>query len=126
MRKQYHFRRSSEGSNFDAWDVHRLIELSRELAVERVEISQIREVDEVYWFDEANPPTVRAVLNHVQLVEEADSKYPIILGSDGRLMDGMHRVAKALRDGVSAIDAVRFPADPEPDFRDCRPEELEY
>lgn len=58
--------------------------------------------------------TVRKVVEHCKLISEADTSYPIILGHDGCVMDGMHRVARAMLDGRSEIDAVRFnsPLDP--------------
>ncbi len=126
MRKQYHFRRSATGDGFDAWDVDRLVELSRGLQVERVPLSAIHEVDEVYWFDGVNPPTVRAVIEHMHLVREVDPQYPILLGCDGRLMDGMHRVVRAIPEGQTEIEARRFNEDPEPDYRNCQPEDLPY
>ncbi|MHB8438524.1 MAG: hypothetical protein ACYDD4_05100 [Acidimicrobiales bacterium] len=52
--------------------------------------------------------------------------YPIILGHDGRVMDGMHRVARALMAGHSHIDAIRFPAPLEADYRNCQPRDLPY
>lgn len=62
----------------------------------------------------------------MRLVDEADLSFPILLGADGRLMDGMHRVAKALREGRRTIDTVQFEVDPEPDFVGRRPSELPY
>lgn len=124
MRKQYHFRPSPQG--LLAWDVDRLVALSRDLPVQAVAVSAIREIDEVYWFDGDQHPTCRAVLLHMQLIEEADLAYPIILSADGRVMDGMHRVAKAVRDGRGEIDAVRFERDPAPDHVGRRPSELPY
>lgn len=60
MRKQYHFWPAERG--FDAWDVDRLIALSRDLPVERVAIDSIREIDTEYWFDgSVEVPTVRKV-----------------------------------------------------------------
>jgi hypothetical protein len=41
-------------------------------------------------------------------------------------MDGMHRIARALLDGRSTIPAVRFETLPEPDYRNCRPDDLPY
>ncbi len=52
--------------------------------------------------------------------------YPIILSSDGRVMDGMHRVCKALLQGREEIEAVRFVHDPEPDFVGAEPDDLPY
>jgi hypothetical protein len=124
VRKQYHFWPGEEG--LDAWDVDRLVELSRELPVKDVDLASIDEIDSVYWFDELERPTVRKVVDHMKLVEEVDFSHPIILGFDGRVMDGMHRIAKALLEGRATIRAVQFEAPLEPDYRNCRPEDLPY
>jgi hypothetical protein len=124
VRKQYHFWPGTEG--LDAWDVDRLIDMSASLAEEEVPVTAIWEVDTVYWFDESQHPTVRKVIEHVRLIEEVDLSYPIILGPDGRVMDGMHRVARAILEGRETITAVRLPDLPDPDFRNCRPDELPY
>lgn len=125
MRKQYHLWPADRG--FDAWDVDRLIELSRGLPVEPVPIDAIGEIDTVYWFDDRDElPTVRKVVEHARLIGEVDDSYPIILGHDGRVMDGMHRIARALLEGRTAVDAVRFRGPVEPDHRRCWPHELRY
>lgn len=124
MRKQYHFWPGASG--LDAWAVDRLVELSRDFPIADVDISTIGDVDAVYWFDETETPTVRWVVEHIRLIEEVDVEYPIILGPDGQVMDGMHRIARALLEGRATIRAVRFEHLPEPDHRDCRPSELPY
>lgn len=92
-----------------------------------VPVDSIAQVDSAYWFSDAQPPpTVREIVEHMRLVREVDPTYPIILGFDGRVMDGMHRVARALLEGQSTIAAVRLQVHPDPDFRSCRPEELPY
>lgn len=123
MRKQYFFRESAEGPL--AWDVDRLIELTRGLPRRSVPLTQIRELDEpVFGAEEA--PTWRNLLAHIRLMDEADRRYPIILAADGRVMDGMHRVAQAARAGAPDIVAVQFPEDPLPDHVGKGPEELPY
>jgi hypothetical protein len=125
MRKQYNFWPGERG--LDAWDVDRLIELSRDLPVVEVQIASITEIDSTYWYaDESQRPTVRNVAEHARLIGEADLSYPIILAVDGRVMDGMHRVARALMQGQETIRAVRFTEYVEPDYRDCRPDRLPY
>lgn len=125
VRKQYHFWAAERG--FDAWDVDRLIALSRDLPIEQVAVESIREIDTDYWFDgSAEIPTVRKVVEHARLISEVDTSYPVILGHDGRVMDGMHRIARALLEGHTAISAVRFTSPLEPDFRNCWPGELPY
>lgn len=125
MRKQYHFWPGTDG--VDAWDVDRLIELSRDLPVVEVAISSISEIDSVYWFGvDQERPTVRKVVEHARLIGETDMSYPIILGWDGRVMDGMHRIARALLDDQPTITAVRFEQPVEPDYRCCDPQDLPY
>jgi ParB-like chromosome segregation protein Spo0J len=51
---------------------------------------------------------------HMHAVKNADLKYPIILDEDGEIMDGRHRIMKALYLGVESIKAVRFDANPSP------------
>ncbi len=127
MRKQYHLWRPETGDGVDAWDVDRLIDLSAHLPVHDVAIDSIDDVDSVYWFDqEGNRPTVRAIVEHVRLVNEVDTSYPIILSPDGRVMDGMHRIARAILEGRRTIRAVRLTELPAPDHRNCNPSELSY
>ena len=125
MRKQYHFWPSDRG--LQAWDVERLIALSRDLPRRRVPLAEIREIDEVHWFDDDyQRPTCRAVLEHMAYIDEADLSFPIILAADGRVMDGMHRVAKAVRGGRTEIEAVQFTDDPAPDYVGRHPRDLPY
>ena len=125
MRKQYHFWPGSSG--LDAWDVDRLIALSRDLPVTEVPVDSIGEVDSNYWFGgDFGDPTVRKVVEYMRLVWNVDLTYPIILGVDGRVMDGMHRIARALLEGRPTIRAVKLEMHPEPDFRDCSPGDLPY
>ncbi len=125
MRSQYHFRRSDQG--LCAWNVERVIELSRGLPRERVPLSAFRELDEPFWCGaEGQKLTCRQVVEHARLMFDCDLAHPIILSRDGRVMDGMHRVCKALLEARSEIEAVRFVEDPEPDFVGVDPDELPY
>jgi len=125
VRKQYNVWPSEQG--LDAWDVARLIRLSRDLPIHDLPLDAISEVDSDYWF-RYGPlvPTVRRVVEHMRLTTEVDLSYPIILAASGRVMDGMHRVARAILDGHSTIQAVRFVTDPEPDYRNCSLDDLPY
>lgn len=124
MRKQYYFRPSARG--FLAWDVDRLVALTKGFPRLQVALTAIRELDEAFWFEGNNVPTWRAVLDHARLIDEADLSFPIILSVDGRVMDGMHRVAKAILLGRTTIEAVQFPDDPKPDYVNVNPDELPY
>ena len=123
MRKQYYFRPSSCG--LLAWDVDRLVQLSSTLPRKHVRLTDIRELDEV-WDDGEKRPTWRAIVEHMTLIDQADLSFPIILSSSGAIMDGRHRVAKALREGRQDITAVQFEQDPDPDHVGVAPEDLPY
>jgi hypothetical protein len=103
-----------------------LIALAAALPVEEVAVAAIAEIDTVYWFDDWQRPTVRSVVEHVRLIQEVDLSYPILLGPDGRVMDGMHRIARALLERRPSLPARRFPVLPPADYLNCRPKDLPY
>lgn len=53
---------------------------------------------------------------HWKRADKANLDYPIILDEDGFIMDGWHRVAKALFLGLATIKAVRFDVTPDCDY----------
>jgi predicted nucleotidyltransferase len=125
IRPQYHFRRTEEG--VCAWNVQRLIELSKDFPVNMVSATSFTELDENHWYSHgAVSPTCRNIVEHLNLIEECDLSHPIILDENGRVMDGMHRICKAVVKGIEKIPAVQFAEDPEPDFINCDPDELPY
>ena len=125
MRKQYHFRPSERG--LLAWDVDRLVELTSDLTPVDIPLSAISELDEPFWYGrDGDIATCRSVALHAKLMGETDLSYPIILSRDGGVMDGMHRVCKALTCGNKTISAVQFKKDPEPDHVGIAPEDLSY
>jgi hypothetical protein len=125
LRKQYHFRTSERG--LLAWDVGRLIELSKHLPVREVPLSDITELDEPHWYRFGSAqPTCRSIVEHCSLIADADLSFPIVLDSSGKLMDGMHRVCKALLGGAHTVRAVQFVQDPLPDHVGVEPDALPY
>ena len=105
--------------------IDRLVELTADLPVKDVDVDSIWEVDSVYWFNDGDEvPTVRSIVDHMRLVNQVDTSYPIILGSNGCVMDGMHRVVRALLEGHRTMRAVQFEVDPEPDHRNRRPKSV--
>lgn len=98
------------------WNVDRLWVLSADLPVQLVAIDTIAELDEDCWFCGKKLPTIRSIAEHCRRINQADMTRPIILNSNGTLMDGGHRVARALLDGTTHLPAVRFAEMPPADW----------
>ena len=124
LHQQYHFRESDKG--LLAWDVLKLIKMTKGFEVVQVALSDIRELKEVYWFGLGAPPIMEDIVQHAKQIFEADISYPIILCPEGRVMDGMHRVCKASIDGHKYISAVRLTELHKPDYIGKQPDELPY
>lgn len=114
MSREKHTRPLSDGTR-GLWWTDRLWALSADLPTIRVRIEDVTDLDADCWFAPRHVPSIREVARHARRIMEADLAYPIILCAEGRLMDGGHRLAKALIAGQDEIDAVRFPVTPEPD-----------
>jgi hypothetical protein len=125
MRKQYHSRPIN--GDIYIWDVHKLVKKSKNFEVKEFPLDDIRELDENFWYQQKTDiPTCRSFVDHMKLVEETDLKYPIILSQDGGVMDGMHRVCKALLLRQKTIKAVQFETNPEPDYKNMNLDDLPY
>jgi len=72
-------------------------------------------LDEDCWFLDHTRPTLREIVKHCRRISGAGTEYPIILNDDGTLMDGGHRLCKALLEGRATIRAVQFREMPPPD-----------
>lgn len=123
MRKQYHF--CQVGEDIYIWDVHSLVALSEKLNVKEILITDIQGLNEAYWFPDTHP-TTQQMIEHMQLVNAADLSYPIILCAEGRVMDGMHRIAKAILGHQTHILAVQFEHTPKPNFINVDEGDLDY
>lgn len=125
MRKQYHFRLVDNDTHI--WDVHRLVRLANSFDAEPMLLSDIKELDENWWYkNDLRAPTPRSIAAHIALVHKADPIYPIILCSEGHLMDGMHRIVKALVEKRETVLAIKFTTTPKPDFVNVAIDSLPY
>ena len=123
MRQQYHIRQV--GPDTHVWDVNRLLGENMDLPVIFIALQYIAEVEQAYWFADSHPTTAE-IIEHMRLVEAADLAYPILIDAEGKLMDGMHRVAKALLAEHSHIHAQQLPHTPAPDFINVDVDSLPY
>lgn len=56
------------------------------------------------------------IAHHVRRALDVDTSHPVILDQEGFIMDGWHRVLRALIDGKPTIKAVRFTETPPHDY----------
>jgi hypothetical protein len=90
------------------WSVSRLHQLARDLPVMEV---PMKHLGMYYTY---NSLTLREMVMHMKAAQDSDLSFPIILDEDGELMDGRHRLMKAMLLGHSTIKVVRFDKNPAP------------
>lgn len=90
------------------WSVPRLFELARALPVMDVPLNHLS------LFYKYTELTLREMVTHMKAVNDADLNVPIIMDEDGEIMDGRHRLMKAMLVGAETIKAVRFDENPSP------------
>lgn len=98
---------------FNVWSVPRLVSLTSGLEVMSIPLAHLNVSDGYEWL------TLRQMVGHIQCINNADMALPIILDENGEIMDGRHRIMRALLDGAKTIKAVRFSVNPDP----CRVED---
>lgn len=67
------------------------------------------------WEDEL---TLMKFLRHAKRVKDADLKYPILISPDGCIIDGVHRLCKAILEEKDTIKVIYIPKMPEPDCKE--------
>lgn len=97
------------------WYVSTLVELSKTMPIEMRKIEDIRAVKLNLPLLKDHGVTHLEIAYHMKVSMSANMDYPIILARDGRIMDGHHRVIKALAFGIPEVKVVQFKVDPEPD-----------
>ena len=105
-----HKNKFRDGRNI--WSVTNLIEQAEELPVFDLPLCCFNIASRVW--DAVEGP--KGLVEHMKRVLAADTSKPVILDEDGFIMDGWHRVARALLDGESTIPAVRFEKTPPADW----------
>ena len=90
------------------WSVARLITLSRNLKVMTIPLEHLN-IDISY-----EKLSGIDLVMHMRAIIKADLSFPIILGEDGNILDGRHRIMKSLWKNKKTIKAVRFDSNPEP------------
>lgn len=97
----------------DVWDSGTLFAAAKDLEPYDLQLSAL---DLSAPFASAN--TISLFCYQMKRVIDADLDYPIIQAPDGWIMDGLHRIVKAIIEGKTTVKAVRLPVLPQPDRSD--------
>ncbi|WP_224728181.1 hypothetical protein [Francisella sp. SYW-2] len=125
IRPQYHFRKVK--NDLLIWDVKKIIELTKHIKPKIINLTEIKEIESEYWYDSSSErPTCKNIVDHMRLINNADLKYPIILCKEGKIIDGMHRVCKALLLNNNEILAIYLEEDIKPHFINVDVNDLPY
>ena len=98
------------------WQVTALWDAAKGLPVEVVPRCTLEpQLDSYCWAPNSEEPlTAREILDHTIRILNADMTYPILISQFGWVMDGMHRLAKAVLMDYPYISIQRFTTDPPP------------
>lgn len=102
-------------SGNERWDLSTLIEASEGLPTFELNLMSLN-LEAMPWrFERWN---YDSFLFHYKRCEEVDRSYPIIVGPTGYILDGWHRIAKAIMNGDETISAIRLKVMPTADQTD--------
>ena len=124
MREQYHFRKIDGKTHI--WDINKLLSTLNNHPITQIPLNTIQELNENYWFSDHATITTQDIIEHMKLVNETDLSFPILMCPDYLIMDGMHRVAKAVLDNREYINAYVLSIMPQADYLDVDPDLLPY
>ncbi len=96
------------------WIHTHLIWNARELEIVQMPIDELQLEMQLLWKME----NIRDFIVHMEKVNNADLNYPIIVSAEGHVMDGMHRIVKAILRGNKSVRGVKFPVTPPPDYKE--------
>jgi len=113
--ENFSFKDSGFSDGQDRWSSPYLYEKVKEsgLVPERVCIRHL-DLSRMPW-QSGNVKSLDTFLYHMVRVQDSDYTIPIILGWDGYIMDGWHRLIKAILEGRKTIEAYRLEGYIEPD-----------
>lgn len=94
------------------WVVANLIERAKSLEPFDLPLAAVHAGTEVW----APVTSAYGLAKKMRRVMDVETAHPIILDEDGFIMDGWHRIARALLDGKTTIKAVRFDETPPHDY----------
>ena len=101
------------------WKVEDLWEVAEGLPIEYIPLQLLTDqLEGTYWTQgEEEDVTPQWVLGHTRRILKADLNYPILVNSENTIVDGIHRLCRAVLDGRDDIAVQRIEELPPPLFK---------
>ncbi len=96
----------------NVWKVGTLIDAASTLDTFSFDLNNISLENPITW----HMSSVRDALAHLDRIHNANLSMPIIMRADGYIMNGWHRIIRAMSEEKKFILAKRFTENPKPDF----------
>lgn len=113
IKKAWEFKEQQHIQIMDkSYNVHECIRLAADLPVIELDINSMN----ISYARPNSEDSIRGFVEHMRSVMDADLSYPILLNEDGCIIDGRHRLCKALYNGDKTIKAMRFESDDDASF----------
>ena len=90
------------------WIMAKPIDMAKDLEVFDLPLAHI-DIDVAPWGDKK---PIENFAYHMKRVQHSDLKHPVIMSQSGFIMNGWHRVVKAMLEGRESVKAVRFERNP--------------
>lgn len=94
------------------WKIWYLLECAKDIEAVMIPISDLVHEDNPFMDTE----TYDGIVRTMKRIQNANLDYPIIVSECGRILDGRHRVVKAMLNGATHIEVIRFEKNPKPNF----------
>jgi len=94
------------------WDMSTLINATEGLPVFDLQLAAL-DLSVYPWGNDGK--TLMSFLYHFKRIKKVNLSNPVIMDPTGYIIDGWHRVAKAIINGKTTIKAIRLLVMPEPD-----------
>lgn len=99
------------------WKVDDLWQLAKSLPVEHLPVEMFTDqLEGTCWTEGDDDVTPQWVLGHTRRILGANDKFPILVNENNIIVDGIHRLCKAVLEGKETVSIQRLEALPEPMF----------
>lgn len=99
------------------WKIEDLWRLAKGRPIEHLPVEMlVDQLEGTCWTEGDEDVTPQWVLGHTRRILGAEMEYPILLNEDNIIVDGIHRLCKAVLEGKETISVQRLQQLPEPTF----------